>query len=496
MKRTFFLCLAIILGVAVFAEAGSPNAGSTENYVIANVDFDIEGVTLEFVLREKADIQIGRRFPNLPELEAYLADRRQILVNERVLEDAEVHYDIGEPDADGMYPVFVHMLVKDSWNVIALPKPQFDSNSGFLLSIRARDYNFLGSMQTLTLNLDYTYDENGRSGFGGYSSFTIPFQLGEYVFSLGLSEDIRLYADETPTSNATTASASATYYGFGFPLTATLSQAFTTNPDGDLDDPDPYFMTSSSSVSASIELAENWWGLGPLTYTPTTTISRMWRFDAPIADEDRKGLIVTLVNTLAWGRVDWIRNMKQGFSTSIWHTDYYYFRDGSWVFDLDGTATAAVTYKGLVSFKTRLEWYYRFFGSMREDVGDNVRGVLDARIDGTSGVFLNFDFPIKLFDFPTHLIIGKDWLDFELQASPFFDAALVRPSETSPVNLDDLWLGGGLELIVYPLRMRNFIVRGSLGFDLKNVAETGSLTAETPDGTSPYELFFGLGLLY
>jgi hypothetical protein len=39
-------------------------------------------------------------------------------------------------------------------------------------------------------------------------------------------------------------------------------------------------------------------------------------------------------------------------------------------------------------------------------------------------------------------------------------------------------------------------VRASVGWDLKNVLATHSLTATTPDGYSPYEFYLGLTLLF
>ena len=51
--------------------------------------------------------------------------------------------------------VTLDVYTRDTWNLIALPYFKYDSNSGLLLALRGRDYNFFGTMQTLTLNLDY-----------------------------------------------------------------------------------------------------------------------------------------------------------------------------------------------------------------------------------------------------------------------------------------------------------------------------------------------------
>jgi hypothetical protein len=73
---------------------------------------------------------------------------------------------------------------------------------------------------------------------------------------------------------------------------------------------------------------------------------------------------------------------------------------------------------------------------------------------------------------------------------------LARPDFSSSFSSDWLWYSGGLELLVYPLGLRSFTIRASAGWDLKNVLATRSLTAMTPDGQSPYEIYLGLNLLF
>jgi len=94
--------------------------------------------------------------------------------------------------------------------------------------------------------------------------------------------------------------------------------------------------------------------------------------------------------------------------------------------------------------------------------------------------FLNIEALLKLFDFPTHVFIKKDWLDFELQCAPFLDLGYVEGAAGTVAATYHDWYSGGIELLVYPRRMRTFIVRASLGFDLDAVFTTHSLTAPSP----------------
>ncbi len=163
---------------------------------------------------------------------------------------------------------------------------------------------------------------------------------------------------------------------------------------------------------------------------------------------------------------------------------------------LDASARGYSNHLQRIGLAARATAYQRLSGDERTDQGGYLRGVRDARVDAESALFLNLDLPVKLFDFPTHLLIKKNWLDFELQASPFLDAAVAKRKD-APLGAEDFWYSGGLELIVYPAMMRTFIVRGSVGFDLDAVIRNRSLFDPSPrDGADPYEIYFGLGLSY
>ena len=175
MKLGSKTLIAVILGVFVSrtpvaaqvpAEAPpSEPYGAPGPYMIRTVDFEVDGITMELALREKVDISGNETFPDLTALEAFVADRRQLLSNERVLESVAARYALEPAPGGGFYADLI-FSTKDSWNIIALPKPKYDSNTGFDLSVRARDYNFLGSMRTLAVNFDYSIDEVGAVSYG------------------------------------------------------------------------------------------------------------------------------------------------------------------------------------------------------------------------------------------------------------------------------------------------------------------------------------------
>ncbi len=499
MKAKFLpIFIVFCLSSFLYAEttADSPNesvADADIAYIIQDVRFDIKGITLEHVLRRKAAIYIGSRFASEDELISFLAERRQVLLNERVLETVEVSYEISS--TDNAYDIVVIFTVEDTWNLIALPYPRYDTNTGLLLSIRGRDYNFLGSMQALRLDLDYRVTEKGKVGYGTSISFDYPIVMGELYSNISINQELNIYPDQSPIRNISSLSYSVSYAGWGFPLSASVSQSIATNPDGVSFDVDPYFLSTGFGLNSAIALSPNLLGLGELFYYPSANINLAWKPDGPVR-EDRRGYIITLAQRFGWGRADWIGNMKRGLEASLSNSNTFFQRDGSWIADADLSLSAFLPAGEYFSTKIRLEAFKRLTGGPRTGMGGNLRGIVNNRVSGDAGITLNVDFPVKLFDFPTHAIIKYDWLDFELQASPFIETAYYLPTAGSSLNAGATWASGGLEFLVFPKRMRSFIVRASVGVDLRHVLSGKMLDEATYDDYSPFELFFGVGLHY
>ena len=465
-----------------------------EVYSIRKVFFIIKGQTNRNVLRYKADIQPGTEFKDKASLEDYLAVRRQVLLNERVLDDVSVEYSLEQMRPD-FYFVDVTVYTSDSWNIIGLPYFRYDSNEGLLLSLRGRDYNFLGSMQALVLNMDYQNDENGKNSYGGYTSFGIPIRIFDHDSGLDASQTLNVHADDRPVTSVSNLGFWTRFMEPGFPVTLSISQGLQFNPDEILNDTDPYFFLSSLSFSASIPTNIKVKKLGMINYAPTLSAYLYWRPDAIVRD-DRKGFTLSYTHGLSFGRIDWMRNMRKGLSVDLTNTIKHNFLTLSNTFDLDYLLEYHATLKGAVGIDTRVTGFISLTDSTRTDLGTYMRGIKTSRLSGTDALFATLETPVKLFDFPTHLIIGKNWFDFELQTAPFFDFGYVENDATASLA-DKLWYGAGLEFFVFPLRMRTFIVRASLGFDLDAVIRNKSFTAPSPrDGQSPYELFFGLGLFF
>lgn len=476
-KPVPYLVLVLLAALAILPSAAqsAPSA-----YRIESVVYEIDGKTREKALAERLDVRIGKEFPDLASLEAYVADKRQVLVNQRVLESAELTYAVGEAWG-GIAAVTLTVSGKDTWNLIILPYPKYSTNEGLLLSLRLRDYNFAGTMETLFVDLDYRYDEHGNQSFGIGTEFALPFELGGMDWTI-----------DTVQGFAYNLSGRITYTGKNtlkldlggdtFRWTARVGQNFFWNEDGDLDaDLDKLILQTLAGIGTEVDLA-TLGALGPLTLTPDLEAGWKYRADGGTISADRRGPYVTASWILDTGRADWAGNFRKGTILYLKNSWTYNFYDLGWDAEILAQARHYEAWNNRAGLNSRVTLYASLL-DVGEDIGEYIRGVPDAQLDGDYGAFVNLDLPVRLFDFKPSLLIKKDWFDFEVHASPFADAALVRASPSDPF---EPYLCGGLEVFGFLKRARSVYARLSLGVNALGYLDTRALSGN-------YELFFGLG---
>ena len=488
--------LSLALAPAFAQDAPVDAAG----YVIRSVSWEIKGRTKEYFLVQAAEIGPGQLFADRSALDAYVANKRQVLVNERVLESVEIEVSLGEPGAPGD-PIPVDLVVRtvDTWNIIALPYFRYDSNSGLLLSLRGRDYDFLGTMQTLAINGNYTVDENSVQSLGLETSFTLPFPAfgldwkwlldGALSFSAGNPADIVLQtgvAADLPVG----------------PFTVTLSanQYFYAGQKDSLGvyyDDDDYFLTNLG-VDLSATLYESG-SLGKLVLGPALDLDYRYTPGGLVDPSLQTTPVLTPALALSFGRYNWNGNFRSGIKASAtFYMPFYLSKSTNSPYFIG--SIAGYESLGWAGPSARLSgiWY---LVSRDSAAGDYVRGILDTRIKTDAGLFLNLDFPIKVMDFDPATWFGVSWLRyfrFEAQISPFLDAALVHDPDTDRYfNPADGWYGAGLEAFAFPAMARSLYIRASIGFSIPDVIELKAFNgASLRDGRSVYELYFGFGHFY
>jgi hypothetical protein len=530
-----FVALALGLALATGTASAQPGeSGDDGPYTIRSVDFQIQGRTRDFILMSIIDPYqnvVGSVFPDRAGLEAFVADKSRQLMSQRVLAAVTPSYEMTE--TENGHDVALSFATTDSWNIVGLPYAKYDSNEGLLLSLRGRDYNFLGSAEPLQLNLNYQKSPGGIESFGLQLDFVAPFRALGAVWGLGFVEDGQVWTDGT-TSSITAGSLSYNVPGLGFPASVTVAQSYLYEASAPSPDPDSWYLGESAAATATIPITGSlghWSGadLGPVNYIPSLEIDYSWKpgttlryygdgtapsaFDTTAAQAlqnspvyyGRGGFLVTFSNGLAVGRIDWAGNMREGLHLSVTSREAYNAQWNDLIGDIIVEAEIFEQWDGAVGVGARLYGIGRLSGNFPGDgvnadyltmLGQYTRGIIDRRISAVQVLVLNGNLGVKLFDFPTHALIKTRALDFELQAQPFLDLVLARPDNQAAFSGDWFWSSGGLELLFYPQALRSFTVRTSAGWDLRNVVATRSLTAKTPDGFSPYEIYLGLSLLF
>ncbi|WP_304222533.1 hypothetical protein, partial [Gracilinema caldarium] len=129
-KHVFYPGIIILFSLIVLIQMPAAAQSTDSPYYIHTITFNIQGITQPFALRNAAGLKEGEAFSSKNDLDNYIKDRTQLLLNNRVLEDAQLEYTLGEPDTDGRIPVYLAVRTTDTWNIIALPYFKYDSSKG------------------------------------------------------------------------------------------------------------------------------------------------------------------------------------------------------------------------------------------------------------------------------------------------------------------------------------------------------------------------------
>ncbi|MFP4211715.1 MAG: hypothetical protein ACLFR8_10765, partial [Alkalispirochaeta sp.] len=411
---------------------------------------------------------------------------------------ATVTYEVIDPDLDASpdrtaeRDVIVNVYVKDTWNFIVLPYFKYNSNTGLLLSIRTRDYNFFGTTQALSIDLDYERTETETDLFTIAADFRLPFNAFQRRWELILEERLEFEGDDVDFEIATGLGYYFDFVNLDWQAIYTESYRYLT------DDPenDHSFFTSRFDLGTTIDLGVGIPGYGTLEYRPNAYSDVSYRPNGRIS-EKRRGLGAGFEHALGTGSFDWVGNYRRGQTFEVKNDNRYNISEERWSREI--TFQTAV-YRSLWQ-RDPAEWpkagvsvggsgFYLIDGADedQDDAAAAARGVLNDTMNGDLGLFLNLDAVITVWTLEPI---------FEAQFGTFFDIAYVRDlrgdfyDETAFESERDLRYGAGIEIVGFPLFARSLYVRGSLGFDL----------FEINDGTDPLssdarEIFIGLGHHY
>ena len=472
-------------------------------FIINNFNYNIKGRTLSFVLNTKTELKKGEEIKGKTNFAKFIKDKRQLLVNERVLkDDVRIEYTIGEETEDGKYPVDLEIYVEDTFNIIALPYPKYDSNNGLSITIKARDYNFLGSMEPLRVDLGYKKDQDGLTTFSLMLDSGMPFQ----AFGLNWFVDFDNYFDYRPELSKPFYYKNRTALSVEIPIKRTtlklwFAESFYWNDENDDEYKEKYgdvqegaFMSSNPEISWNIPLGLEIGDYGELTYSPSVSAVINHELYHPLP-YFRKGPYLYFNHSLSFGRINWIGNFRQGISASIGNSYSYniYYKNNNlnpWTYSYNITTKGYFIFvEDLLGFSARLS-HQHWIKSYYESAGDKLRGVKDKDIIAEYILALNMDLDVRALRIKPY-----EWFPdtkftrifgFDVHLNPIFDIAWYKPpKKDASFNSENIVFGSGFEMIIFPHRFRSMFFRISAGWDFTDTARK-----------TPMEIFLGMELFY
>lgn len=475
------------------------------NFQIKEVNYIIKGLTMEYALRRAVYVDTVRKFSSKIEFNAYLKSLQDAFQNIRTLESVKFETFYKKPNNENLSEVKLNIHTKDSFNFIILPYPKYDSNSGFLLKLKAKDNNFLGTM--LPLNFDLNFEKNDKKKVSSHLKFSIPYTAGPLFANQNFDTGFEINTEakkDFKFNFGTTASFSYPYKFFS--VNFGLTQAFFINENDGADIGKKgykYHLVTTPFVSLPITIAKV--GVfGRLSYAPSFSVKKKWSFSKE-ANTNMKGCEINLGHSLGFGSVSWRKNFREGLRFNI--SNNYVFKTlkkGKPDISFSTNLMGYINFFERFGIYSRMHFFYNFNNVQNTVAGKILRGVLNNRVNTDIALSFNLDMPIKLFSADFSKMSERSWtrfFNFELQLSPFLDFAFVHDAKTGRYfSPKDMWCSGGLELIFYPEKFRSIYVRASLGFDLRELKNVPGLLKRKGiakrDGRQISEIFIGIGLHY
>ncbi len=473
----------------------SPSSTKKKPHVITGVLYEIKRTILEAALEEKLNLKNGpRNFNSEEDFLAYVKNKKEALINIRAIEasssiDIVKTYNKEKAQHEAILTVQAHA----GFNILVLPYPKYSSNSGLLLSARGRDYNFLGSLQRLIVDVDYTYDREGRSGGAINSSFQYPLQFGKNLFTLSLGEKIS-YRSDNKFYNKTSFSTKHSYSIHSIiSWSSSLSQDFISETDLKTK-AQQIFSSGKSTLTSGPSILLTPTPLpfiANITYNPSFTTSFEYSLTPQDPTPEKRYNISPAINqSINFGQVNEVQNFRKGMSFNISNGNSYSVKTETWHNSISLETKLHATVGNVFGVDARIygvQNFYTYLNASKKDtkdagsgVGDRLRGVLDDNFkNAANALTINMSLLLKMFSF-------TPFAEFHLGLFSDFGVR-TRIGKDVPFELEkDLKATVGVEVLAFALFARSIILRISYGIDLTRAIRENKLDF------SNREIFIGL----
>lgn len=487
----------------------------SQNYKISDYNIEVEGnfwgTTKTSAVLSNYPIDTKTVFTE-EELNKYIENYDQNLVNTRLFIDVQVSYEKLSENTE-INEVILNIKLVDSNHLLAVPYPKLSSNDGFTLKIKAKDTNFLGTMNTMNADVNINID-NGEFSPGFNFSYDFPFTVAGNKFSIvndySLSYTI---GDEIPDFEVITGIEYVKPYDFYSYKLSALQYIINDNDYLKYDD-NLYFKEKLSfSTPITLKKLKNYTNLN---YNPYISLVYNWDFNG--ISQDNEGLyspIISFGHGISNGDIDWIGNFKKGYKYSISNDYQYNLNNG----DFYPSISFEVEYYAF--FKNKNKKYLNKFGlytdvygflniahfldsdlnifKYGESLGSRLRGRKDnedlgyeGKNTAPMGIAINIDLPHYMFE----TNFKKDLFNFEMQVSPFVDIGIFSYEGSRKPAIKDGIYCAGCEVLIFPRKFSSFTIRASLGMDVMKVLKDEDGLKRGLLRKSNYEYFIGIGAHY
>lgn len=518
----FLIFLFIFINPALFGESLKIEKVI---YNIEGSNFPLSGRTSVYALEQKVKPDLTTIFEDEDSLNKYIDSYIQELNNLRAFENIDVSFlEIPQTQNDSdnsIKQITLLVNLKDSIHLLAVPYPKYDSNKGLNFKLKAKDMNFLGTLNPLStdifLILPFDSEDNNRE-FGINFSYDYPFQLFKYDTTW-----INDYAISFNMNQKTTEWNAKTGLKIEVPvkqnsLVFTFYQSSIKDVDYTIFN-DELFFNENLIFSVPLTVG-NINKVGKISYTPYLDLSINWDFNGiNKLNTDLSSPVFKLGHSLSAGKINWNYNFREGLSFNLTNSFSYNLQRNILYPFISGELKWfnyiklwEINFSDILGIGTRLYAFNYFvdknnpfFNSDGQMIGERLRGIRDDQVYSNTNVkstrtisafVINLDLPINLFNTSfTHKFLN--YFNFDLQISPFIDIALTHNKITGDYfSFKDGFYSGGIEILVYPKKWSSFTVRGSIGIDLGKVLLKDLLNSDWRADISPYEISFGIGLQY
>ncbi len=406
--------------VSLFAQEGG--------LTVTDLSFIVtDGNTREKALRRWVQVTEGATFGSEEDLKAMVDRDVQELVNLRVFLSVSARI-LPDPEGSGGGRK-VEFTIVDANTFIPIPLPLYDSNTGGiqLLYVQIWD-NMFGSLTnwfslaTLTLRKD----ENGKIETGPwlFAPQVSNIKAGNFIYGVRFEQE-RVESKTFNGSNLATDyryDRSALYFNTEFRFGEQRRLYYTIEPGVEF----RYGYTDFLST-------------GGFSETPFST---------------------QLFQSFYYDSVDFFFNSRKGLRTGLGNNVRVILQDGDWKPVTDLTAEVAAYFafgsKGRVSYYNRLSGL-KVFGDTYENLGEPLRGIPDATMDGDTAVYLNQTLGLSVWQ----------WKGvWDLQFHPFFDIGFALGGAAPFRGWEDVRKSTGVDVLLFIEKVPNLAFRFSWGVDL------------------------------